>query len=113
MHELSLCEALVDAVVREAETTGVLALSRVRVEVGELAAADPRALGFCFDAVARGTVAEGARLEIVTAAGRALCRGCSTLVRLRERVAPCPNCGGFDRRILAGTEVRLVEMEAR
>jgi hydrogenase nickel incorporation protein HypA/HybF len=36
----------------------------ISVEVGKLSCVSPDALAFCFDVVAQGTLAEGARLNI-------------------------------------------------
>jgi len=66
MHELGLCEGIIDAVQRRAsgrEVTGV------KVRVGEaLRVAEP-ALDQAFVLVSEGTVAEGARIEMVEVEG--------------------------------------------
>jgi hydrogenase nickel incorporation protein HypA/HybF len=36
----------------------------VTLEIGELSCAAPESITFCFDVIARGTCAEGARLDI-------------------------------------------------
>ena len=69
MHELALATEVVDICAGRAEGACVL---RVRLEVGRLAAVAPDALRFCFDACARGTVVEGAALEIIETQGEAL-----------------------------------------
>lgn len=66
MHELSLMESVVDAV---RSVVGDARVHRVRLLVGQGAGATPRALRFCFDVCARGTVLEGAALEIVEGEG--------------------------------------------
>ena len=69
MHELGLTRNIVAIV---AEHAGPRAVKRVRVAVGPRACVEKRALSFCFDMVAQGTVLEGAALEFIDAEGDAL-----------------------------------------
>lgn len=66
MHEVGMCEGILDAVERRAAGRRVLA---VRVRAGDgLRVAEP-ALDQAFALVAEGTVAEGARVDLVTVGG--------------------------------------------
>ena len=66
MHELGLCEPLLEAVERRA---GERRVQSVRVRVGELHRVEPEAFAFSFALVAEGTVAEGAELDLVPIPG--------------------------------------------
>ncbi|HLY89528.1 MAG TPA: hydrogenase maturation nickel metallochaperone HypA [Acetobacteraceae bacterium] len=61
MHELSLTREIVSIACNAASGQRVHMIS---VEVGKLSCVSPDALAFCFDVVAQGTLAEGARLNI-------------------------------------------------
>jgi len=61
MHELALTHEIVAIACNAAQQRRVHA---VTLEIGRLSCASPEAIAFCFDVVARGTLAEGARLEI-------------------------------------------------
>jgi len=65
----------------------------------------------CFMAITRGTLADGAVLEIVRTQGEAWCRKCAALVPVEERYGPCPRCGGFDLELRAGDGLRIKELE--
>lgn len=66
MHEIGLCEGIIDAVERRAAGRRVVA---VRVRAGEaLMVAEP-ALGQAFALLSEGTSAEGARVELVQVGG--------------------------------------------
>ena len=106
MHELGIASAVVDACVEQAGGARVL---RVRVEVGQLVAVMPDSLRFCFDVCARGTLAEGAELEILATAGRAVCERCGENVALTTPFGRCACHGRL--RIIAGTELRVKDME--
>jgi hydrogenase nickel incorporation protein HypA/HybF len=86
-------------------------VSLIRLTLGALGPADPEALRFCFDAVARGTIADGARLEIETVPGEGWCPSCRRAAPLPERFAACPACGDAPMQMTGGYELRLVELE--
>jgi hydrogenase nickel incorporation protein HypA/HybF len=69
VHELALMDDLVATIADEIGDARVVA---VRLEVGRDAGAVPRALEFCFDVCTRGTLLEGASLEIHEVEGDAL-----------------------------------------
>ncbi len=83
----------------------------VFLEIGELAAVEPEAMRFCFDAVMSGTLADGALLKVIEVAGEGLCFNCNQTVRLAARYDPCPACGGFPVQATGGTEMRVKELE--
>lgn len=66
MHELGLTRNMVSIV---AEHAGGRKVRRVRLAIGPLACVERRALSFCFDLVAEGTVLAGASLEFLEAEG--------------------------------------------
>ena len=64
-----------------------------------------------FDAVSRGTLAEGSRFEIVPTAGTAFCFACGEAVTIAERFSDCPRCGGHQLQVTGGDELRIKELE--
>ena len=111
MHELSLCAGIVDVLREQARTHDYARVKTVRLEVGELAGVEVEALRFGFDVAARGTLADGATLDIVAVPGSAWCVPCAREVSTRHRFDPCPCCGGHRLRLLAGDELRIKELE--
>jgi hydrogenase nickel incorporation protein HypA/HybF len=111
MHEMSLVESVVALVEDERRKQDFARVRVIRLKLGALGHAEPEALRFCFDAVASGTIAEGARLEIETVPGEGWCSRCRCIVPLVERFAACPACGSAEVRMTAGDELRLAEME--
>ena len=61
MHELSVTREIVSIACAAASGQRVHMIS---VAIGTLSCISPDALAFCFDVVAQGTLAEGARLDI-------------------------------------------------
>ena len=111
MHEMSIAEGVLGIVEETARREGFGAVRAVRLEIGELAAVEVAALRFCFESVVRGSVAEGARLEIDAAPGQAWCFACCAAVPLASRLDPCPRCGGARLQVCGGTGMRVKELE--
>ena len=111
MHEASLVESIVGLVVDEQRKQPFSRVRMIRLTVGALGHAEPDALRFCFDAVTRGTIADGAALEIEIVAGAGWCTSCRRTVPMKERFAACPICCGGSVRMVAGDELRLAELE--
>jgi len=107
MHEMGITRNIVSIVAEAAKSQKV---RRVKLEVGKLSAVMPEALLFCFDVVAKGTVLEGATLEIVEVAGKAVCRDCGAQVELHQIITVCA-CGSRDLKRTSGEELNIKEME--
>ena len=69
MHELSLAEEIARLIEDAARRDGFVRARTVFIEIGRDSCVEPDALAFCFESVARGGVAEGARLEIARTPG--------------------------------------------
>jgi len=108
---MSLAEGVLQ-LVEDARTRQPFArVLSVHLEVGALAGVEPEALRFCFEAVTRGTVADGARLEILAAPGTAACLGCGGTVELQALYGDCPRCGSAQVQVTGGTGLRVSELE--
>jgi hydrogenase nickel incorporation protein HypA/HybF len=111
MHEMSLTESVVDIVCDEGRKQGFARVKTVWLEIGVLSGVEPDAMTFCFDVVTRGTLAEGAKLEIVRTSGQGWCLDCAKTVELGERFGACPECGQYHVQMTSGDEMRVKELE--
>ncbi len=111
MHEMSLCEAIVQTLEEQASTHAYTKVKRVRLSVGPLSCVEPEALKFSFDACTRGTLADGASLEILQAEGSAWCFGCSETFPITGHGQPCPRCGSHLVHVTSGDEFKIKDME--
>ena len=111
MHEMSLAEGILQIAEDAARREGAQRVKTVVIEIGRLSSVEPEALSFCFDAVTRGSVAEGARLELVTVDGAGWCMKCSAEVPMQELYGECPQCGSAQVQVTRGTEMRVKELE--
>jgi len=111
MHEMSLCEGVLKVIEEQARLQGFSNVQVVRLEIGELSTAEPEAMELCFEAVVRGSLAEGAVLEIIRVPGQGRCRSCGAEAMLKRRFDPCPQCGSFGLEVTAGDAMRIKELE--
>ncbi len=111
MHEMSLAEGVLQLVEDGARANAATGVTTVWLEIGALAQVEVDALRFCFDAVTRGTIAEGARLEIATPPGLAWCMPCGRQVPVAQRGDACPHCGSHQLQVIRGDEMRVTEIE--
>jgi hydrogenase nickel incorporation protein HypA/HybF len=104
VHELGLCEGILDAVQRRAAGRRV---TRVRVRVGAQHRVVPSAFDQSFALVAQGTVADGASVDLVVVPVRVKCLDCGHEAEAADPLAACPACGGLDLESTGGDELIL------
>ncbi len=71
MHEMSLCEGVLQVLETEAKAQGFSKVISVWLEIGDLSSVEPEALLFSFDVVTRNSLADGAELKIINVPGHA------------------------------------------
>ena len=108
MHELGITRNIVAIVSDRARGQTVL---RVTVEVGRLSGMFSEAIRFCFDVCSKGTPVEGAALEIVDIEGLGHCDACGAEPVMTVPLGRCPVCREPRLRIVAGTDLKIREME--
>ncbi|HQR55611.1 MAG TPA: hydrogenase maturation nickel metallochaperone HypA [Burkholderiaceae bacterium] len=111
MHEMSLAEGILQIVEDTARANAAAQVRAVLLEIGALSHVEEQALRFCFDAVTRGTVADGARLEVKSTPGRAWCLPCGESVALARLGEACPLCGSYQLQVTQGEEMKVKEIE--
>lgn len=111
MHEMALCEGVLQALEEQAEIQRFARVHAVWLEIGALASVEPEALRFNFDVVTQGTLAEGSRLEIVTVPAQAWCLPCGGKVSIRQYFDACPQCGSHQLQVIEGEELRIQQLE--
>ncbi|MDB1122377.1 hydrogenase maturation nickel metallochaperone HypA [Vibrio algarum] len=111
MHEMSLCESLIQVIEEQAKAQGFNKVKTVFLEIGTFAGIEIDALTFCFDVVCRETMADSATLEIIELPGTAWCFDCGKEVTISTRIDPCPECSGYSLQTKSGDEMRIKELE--
>ena len=110
MHELSLAGGILRVVEEAAQREGFRRLSQLTLEAGRLSGVEVGALRFALEAIAPGTLLEGAAIRIDEPDGSAWCMPCARTVTLHERGDACPHCGRWQLTPVGGTELKVREL---
>jgi len=111
MHESSLARRILDAVLERAAAASARRVVRVRGWLAETEALSPKSLGFHFSALAKGTIAESAELELELIHIEARCKGCGAHYPCDHHLVLCPSCGSTDGEPLRETGLAIEAME--
>ena len=96
MHESTLARQILAAVLERARAASARRVRAVRGWIAETEALSPQSLDFHFSAHARGTPAEGARLDLRLIHIEALCLHCGRKYAPEHHLLLCPACGSTD-----------------
>ena len=107
MHELSIATQMIETVLAVAAEHRATRIEKVIVEIGVMRLVVPEILETAFDLAAKGTMAEGARLEAREVPLQVKCRQCGRSYQAEFDNFLCPGCGKADIDIVSGNEIVL------
>jgi hydrogenase nickel incorporation protein HypA/HybF len=111
VHEVSLMQDTVIIAIKQAREAGAQRIHRVMMRVGALSGAVPETLEFAFEIVAKGTMAEGAALEIEKVPVLCYCSTCAEEFEAADLVCECTRCARPSVEIRRGRELQLTSLE--
>lgn len=111
MHELSITQNIVDIVLSKAQEVQASKVTRISLVIGELSGFATDCVGFYFDFLSKGTIAEAAALEFQSVPAQLRCRVCSTTFGLQDDDWICPKCHDLTVEIVSGREMYIESME--
>lgn len=94
MHELSLAQGIMEAALGEAEKAGSKRISRIRVSVKSDHSREDASLQFLLEAVAKGTIADGALITTEIIPPTLKCKDCGFQFVMAGTPLACPRCQG-------------------
>jgi hydrogenase nickel incorporation protein HypA/HybF len=111
MHEYSIIQSLIERVEAEMRAQGAVGVSRVELDIGELAGVEVPLLETAFETFRERTALAGAELAVHRVPAAWQCTWCSRAIERGDRLR-CPMCG-TPARLTAGDEIvlRRLEME--
>jgi hydrogenase nickel incorporation protein HypA/HybF len=110
LHELGIATEILDIALAEAQKHGGNRITAVSLRVGVLRGVVPEHLFFLFGHVAKGTIAEDARLEIEEEPVRIECEACGPF-EAREFIFECPACKRPSGKVAGGDALRIVSID--
>ncbi len=111
MHEASLIQALLEQVEQLARQEGAQRITRIQLRVGRFSTAVPELLQSAFGILKRGTLAEGAELQIRLEPARVQCPTCGTVYEPEDLPFLCPQCGTWGGTLLQGRDLVIEEVD--
>ena len=104
MHELALTERMLALALDAAERNGARRILRIDIRLGVLSGVVPSCVEYYFRLQSKGTIAEGAELDMTAVPLRIGCRSCGKESSSDRTLLACPVCGSEDFRLLSGRE---------
>ena len=111
MHELSICQALIEQIETIAQRHEASAAERIELRIGPLSGVEPHLLEQAFPIASAGTVAAGAELVIDSLPVTVSCAGCGTTSSVLPNRLVCANCGDWHTTLVSGDELELYRVE--
>ncbi len=110
MHEGPVVEELLKMVAEASGGQGTR-VTRIRLTVGEATGYMEASLKFYLGVLGKGTIAEGAELDITYAKSVLRCRACGSEWERKKGSNACPSCGGAGVLTERGREFILESIE--
>jgi hydrogenase nickel incorporation protein HypA/HybF len=111
VHELSLVASVFDVLEEKAREHGAARVTKVVLKVGRMSGVFPDLLESAFDTYKKGTLAEGARLEIFVVPVKVRCPDCGGADVREETDFSCAACGSRRVEIIEGRELVVEKIE--
>lgn len=127
MHDVTAAQRIASTVLQVAREQGAERVERVQIALGAMTMIAPEQLEFWLEQIFRGSVAEGAEVEIEQLPLRIRCKTCShegavevpddPIYHLMPYVPECPACGSDELEVLGGgacvvQAIRITDAEA-
>jgi hydrogenase nickel incorporation protein HypA/HybF len=113
VHEYSIVQGVLDAVIPAAREAGALRILGVRLRVGDMTEVVRDSLDFMWEISCeeRGTFVEGAALEVDTVLPRSACLACGHEFEHDRFHLRCPECDSASTMLLSGRELEIASMD--
>ncbi len=109
--ELSIIQQTLALAFEQAETEGASQIHLLKIRISKEADLNIRPLQSAFEMFTRGTIAEGAHLEIETVSVIYHCALCDWDFYSINEEDKCPLCGKVSQQVVSGKEIELVSLE--
>ena len=111
MHELAVCQALIDQVEEIALRERADQVLSIHLGIGPLSGVEPRLLEQAFSIARAGGVAAGAELLIDNLPVQVSCDQCGQTTDALPARLLCGACGNWRTRLVSGDELQLLHVE--
>jgi hydrogenase nickel incorporation protein HypA/HybF len=111
MHELAICQSLIDQVEAIALEHSAQSVSSIIIGMGPLSGVEVQLLKSAYPVASAGTVAEDAELVIEHLPIKVKCTQCGSESDALPNKLICKQCGDWRTTLLSGDEMMLMSVE--
>ena len=111
MHEMSLAEGILKIALEYAEENEGQKVEEIGLIIGEMSGVVIDSLEFGFKMLAKGSIAEGAKLKVKEVPLRGRCTKCGEEMHVEHYDFWCPKCGDGVLEIVSGREMQVEYLE--
>lgn len=111
MHELSVCQSLLDQVNTIAAEHHATSIEKIFLQIGPLSGVEPELLQSAFPIARADTIAAGAELVIQRMPVQVRCKTCHAETAATLNRLLCGECGDWRTELLSGDELLLERVE--
>lgn len=111
MHELTICQALIDQLSLIAEKHVGKQIVEVNLKIGPLSGVVPNLLIDAFSIASQGSCAKQAKLNISKSDIVVRCKRCQSKSRVNMNKLVCHQCGDWQTELISGDEMLLERVE--
>lgn len=111
MHEMAIAEGVLDIALDYAKKENASHIAEIGLKIGEMSGVVTDSLLFSFDMIAKGTMAEGAKITVhsVPLVGR--CTKCGKEFPIEHYDFWCPECENGVLETISGREMQVEYLE--
>jgi hydrogenase nickel incorporation protein HypA/HybF len=111
MHELAVCQALMEQVENIALEERAAEVTAIHLGIGPLSGVEPRLLEQAFSIARAGSIAADAELVIASMPIQVSCKQCGQLTEALPSRLVCGSCGDWHTSLVSGDELQLTSLE--
>jgi len=111
VHELAVCQSLLERVRQVAIEHGAASVARITVGIGPLSGVEPHLLQQAWPIASAGSVAGNAEMEVEVLPLVVSCETCGAETAASPNRLVCGSCGDWHTRLTSGDELLLNSVE--
>ncbi len=111
MHELSLCQDLLDIIIKKGEDYKAKKITLIKLKFGAMTMVDETSLRFYFQELSKNTIAENGTVIFERTEITIRCKNCREVSILKDIFIICPLCSSMDTELLSGNEMIIENIE--
>lgn len=111
MHELSVCQALIEQVETVAREQNAAQVLLIRLGIGPLSGVEPQLLEQAFFIARAGSIAADAELQVTSLPIQVSCSACGAVSEAQATRLVCAACGDWKTTLVSGDELQLTQVE--